>query len=158
MGPLVRRFLLEHLVSERSLAGNPQASERDARTPRLPFANEQSGRAIDRMTVEDLTPAIVRKFLDHVECVRGCSGVTRNHRLATIHSLAKFIGMRSPLHIAWATEIRSISFKKTAKNLIGYLERAQMDAFFKAPDPRPPLAHPDPALLFFLYNTPTRAA
>src|SRR5260370_13758529 len=105
MGPLVRRFLLEHLVSERSLSRNPQASYRDTLTLLLPFANEQSGRAIDRMTVEDLTPAIVRKFLDHVECVRGCSGVTRNHRLATIHSLAQFIGMPSPAHIPLATVI-----------------------------------------------------
>jgi site-specific recombinase XerD len=86
------------------------------------------------MTVEDLTPTIVRKFLDHVENVRGCSGVTRNHRLAAVHSLAKFIGMRSPLQIAWATEVRSIPFKKTAKNVIGYLERAEMDALLKAPD------------------------
>jgi len=112
MGPWIRRFLLEHLVSERNLSRNTQASYRDTLTLLLPFASEHSGCAIDRMTVEDLTPAIVRKFLDHVEYVRGCSGVTRNHRLATIHSLAKFIGMRSPLHIAWATEIRSFPSRR----------------------------------------------
>ena len=39
------------------------------------------------------------QFLEHLESVRGCSGVTRNNRLAAVHSLAKFIGMRSPLHI-----------------------------------------------------------
>ena len=96
MGPWVRRFLLEHLVAERNLSRNTQASYRDTLTLLLPFASEHSGRTIDRMTVEDLTPTIVRKFLDHVENVRGCSGVTRNHRLAAVHSLAKFI-MRSPL-------------------------------------------------------------
>src|SRR5260370_9654755 len=158
MGPWVRRFLLEHLVSERNLSRNTQASYRDTLTLLLPFANEQSGRAIDRMTVEDLTPAIVRKFLDHVECVRGCGVVTRNHSLATIHSLPKSIGMRSPLHIAWATEIRSISFKKTSKNLIGYLERAEMDALLKAPDRRTALSDRDHAVLLFLYNSGSRAA
>ena len=107
--------------------------------------------------MEDLTPAIVRKFLDHVECVRRCSGVTRNNRLATVHSLAKFIGMRSPLHIAWATEIRSIPFKKIAKNLIGYLERAEMDALLKAPDRRTVLGDRDHAILLFLYNSGARA-
>jgi integrase/recombinase XerD len=157
MGPWIRRFLLEHLVSERNLSRNTQASYRDTLTLLLPFASEHSGRAIDRMTVEDLTPAIVRKFLDHVEYVRGCSGVTRNHRLATIHSLAKFIGMRSPLHIAWATEIRSIPFKKTAKNLIGYLERAEMDALLKATDRRVALGDRDHAILLFLYNSGARA-
>jgi site-specific recombinase XerD len=109
------------------------------------------------MTVEDLTPTIVRKFLNHVEYVRGCSGVTRNHRLATVHSLAKFIGMRSPLHIAWATEIRSIPFKKTANNVIGYLERAEMDALLKAPDRRTALGDRDHAVLLFLYNSGARA-
>ena len=157
MGPWVRRFLLEHLVAERNLSRNTQASYRDTLTLLLPFASEHSGRAIDRMTVEDLTPTIVRKFLDHVENVRGCSGVTRNHRLAAVHSLAKFIGMRSPLQIAWATEIRSIPFKKTAKNMIGYLERAEMDALLKAPDRRTALGDRDHAILLFLYNSGARA-
>jgi integrase/recombinase XerD len=98
-----------------NLSRNKQASYHDTLTLLLPFASERSGCAIDRLTVEDLTAAIVRKFLEHVESVRGYSGVTRNNRLATVHSLAKFIGMRSPLHIAWATQIRSIPFKKVAK-------------------------------------------
>jgi integrase/recombinase XerD len=157
IGPWVRRFLLEHLVAERNLSRNTQASYRDTLTLLLPFASEHSGCAIDRMTTENLTPAIVRKFLDHVEYVRGCSGVTRNHRLATVHSLAKFIGMRSPLHIAWATEIRAIPFKKTTKNLIGYLERAEMDALLKAPDRRTSLGDRDHAVRLFLYNSGARA-
>lgn len=156
IGPWVRRFLLEYLVSERNLSRNTQTSYRDTLTLLLPLASEQSGRAIDRITVEDLTPAIVRKFLDHVENVRGCSGVTRNHRLAAVHSLAKFIGMSSPPHIAWATEIRSIPFKKTAKNVIGYLERAEMDALLKAPDRRTALGDRDHAILLFLYNSGAR--
>ena len=57
MGPWVRRFLLEHLVSERNLSHNTQASYRDTLTLLLPFASKHSGCAIDRMTVEDLTPA-----------------------------------------------------------------------------------------------------
>jgi integrase/recombinase XerD len=157
MGSWVRRFLLEHLVSERNLSRNTQTSYRDTLALLLPFATEYSGRAIDRMTVEDLTPTIVRKFLDHVEDVRGCSGVTRNHRLATVHSLAKFIGMRSPLHIAWSTEIRSVPFKKTAKNVIGYLERAEMDALMKMPNRRAALGDRDHAVLLFLYNSGARA-
>jgi integrase/recombinase XerD len=157
MGPWVRRFLLEHLISERNLSRNTQASYRDTLTLLLPFASQQSGSAIDRLTVEDLTPVIVRDFLEHVESVRGCSGVTRNNRLATVHSLAKFIGMRSPLHIAWAAEIRAIPFKKVAKNLIGYLERAEMDALLKSPDRRTELGGRDYAILLFLYNSGARA-
>jgi len=94
LGPWVRRFLLEHLVAERNLSRNTQASYRDTLALLLPFASKHGGRAIDRMTVEDLTPSIVRKFLDHLEHDRQCSGVTRNQRLAG--SVAKLIRRGRP--------------------------------------------------------------
>jgi site-specific recombinase XerD len=109
------------------------------------------------MTIEDLTPSIVRKFLDHLEHDRQCNGVTPNQRLATIRSLARFIGMRSPAHVAWCAEIRATPFKKTAKTGIGYLEKAEMNALLAQPDRRTPLGDRDHALLLFLYNTGARA-
>lgn len=157
LGPWVRRFLLEHLVAERNLSRNTQASYRDTLALLLPFASKHGGRAIDRMAVEDLTPSLVRKFLDHLEHDRQCSGVTRNQRLATIRSLARFIGMRSPVHVAWCAEIRATPFKKTAKTVIGYLEKAEMDALLAQPDRHTPLGDRDHALLLFLYNSGARA-
>src|SRR5215813_11518773 len=59
MGPWVRRFLLEHLVSERNLSRNTQASYRDTLTLLLPFASEKGGYANDRMAVEELTPQVI---------------------------------------------------------------------------------------------------
>jgi integrase/recombinase XerD len=157
LGPWVRRFLLEHLVAERNLSRNTQASYRDTLALLLPFASRHGGRAIDRMTVEDLTPSMVRKFLDHLEHDRQCSGVTRNQRLATIRSLARFIGMRSPAHVAWCTGIRATPFKKTAKTVIGYLEKAEMNCILAQPDRRTRLGNRDHALLLFLYNSGARA-
>lgn len=157
MGPWVRRFLLEHLVAERNLSPNTQTSYRDTLTLLLPFASARGGHPIDRMTVEDLSPAIVRQFLDHLERDRHCGGATRNQRLSTIHSLARFIGMRSPIHLSWCTEVRSIPFKKTAKTMIGYLEKAEMDALLTQPDHRTALGARDHALLLFLYNSGARA-
>jgi integrase/recombinase XerD len=123
----------------------------------LPFASRQGGCAIDRMTVEELTPEVVRKFLDHLERDRQCSEVTRNQRLATIHSLARFIGTRSPVHLAWCSDIRAVPFKKTAKTAIGYLEKAEMDALLNQPDRRTNLGVRDHVLLLFLYNSGARA-
>ncbi len=157
LGPWVRRFLLEHLVAERNLSRNTQASYRDTLALVLPFASKHGGGAIDRMAVEDLTPSIVRQFLNHLEQDRQCSGVTRNQRLATIRSLARFISMRSPAHVAWCAEIRATPFKKTAKTVIGYLEKAEMDALLAEPDRRTPLGDRDHALLLFLYNSGARA-
>jgi integrase/recombinase XerD len=157
LGPWIRRFLLEHLVAERNLSRNTQASYRDTLALLLPFASKQGGCAIDRMTVEELTPEVVRKFLDHLEHDRQCSGVTRNQRLATIHSLARFIGTRSPVHLAWCSGIRAVPFKKTAKTAIGYLEKAEMNALLNQPDRCTSLGLRDHALLLFLYNSGARA-
>ena len=71
--------------------------------------------------------------------------------------MARFIGMRSPVHLAWCTEIRSIPLKKTAKTTIGYLEKAEMDALLGQPDRRTALGARDFALLLFLYNSGARA-
>jgi len=157
LGPWVRRFLLEHLVAERNLSRHTQISYRDTLRLLLPFASKLGGHAIERMTVENLTPSIVRKFLDHLEHDRQCSGVTRNQRLATIRSLARFVGMRSPVHVAWSAEIRAMPFKKTAKTVIGYLEKAEMDALLAQPDRLTFLGDRDHALLLFLYNSGARA-
>jgi len=74
LGPWVRRFLLEYLVGERNLARNTQASYRDTLTLLLQFASKCAGVAIDKMTVDDISPAIVRQFLDHLERDRQCTG------------------------------------------------------------------------------------
>jgi integrase/recombinase XerD len=157
LGPWVRRFLLEHLVAERNLSRNTQASYRDTLRLLLPFASKHGAVAIDRMRVEDLKPEIIRTFLDHLERNRQCSGVTRNQRLATVHSLARFIGMRSPVHLAWCAEIRAVPFKKTPKTVIAYLEKVEMDALLNQPDQRTRLGERDYAWLLFLYNTGARA-
>jgi site-specific recombinase XerD len=109
------------------------------------------------MTVEDLTPSIIRQFLDHLERDRRCTGVTRNQRLAMIRSLARFIGTHSPAHLAWCSEVKSIPFKKTAKMSIGYLEKDEIDALLKQPDQRTALGARDHTLLLFLYNSGARA-
>jgi site-specific recombinase XerD len=65
--------------------------------------------------------------------------------------------MRSPVHVAWSSEIRAIPFKKTAKTVIGYLEKPEMDALLAQPDRRSHLGNRDHALILFLYNSGARA-
>ena len=157
IGPWVRRFLLEHLVTDRNLARNTRLSYRDTLVLLLPFMSKAREKAVDRLTIDELSPSVVRSFLEYLEKERGCGGATRNLRLATIHSLAKFIGMHSPEHVAWCAEVRAIPFKKTAKSTLTYLDKPEMDALLKAPDLGMSLGMRDYALLLFLYNSGARA-
>lgn len=157
MGSWVRRFLLEHMVAERNLSLNTQASYRDTWVLLLPFLSRFTQAPVDRLIVENLSADVVKRFLEHIEKDRRCSGATRNQRLGAIHSFAKFVGTHSPQHLAWCTEIRAVPFKKTAKPSICYLDKPEMDALLRAPDASTPQGRRDYALLLFLYNTGARA-
>jgi integrase/recombinase XerD len=156
LGSWIRRFLLEHLVEERNLARNTQISYRDTLVLLLPFLSRTKKTPVDRLTVEELTSTVVRRFLDYLEKDRDCSVTTRNQRLGAIHSLAKFIATHSPEHISWCTEIRNVPFKKAPKPVIPYLEKLEIDAVLQVPDRKTEQGKRDYALLLFLYNTGAR--
>jgi site-specific recombinase XerD len=157
LGPWVRRFLLEHLVADRNLARNTQVSYRDTLVLLLPFISRKADTTVDRLVIDDVSADRVREFLDHLERDRGCAALTRNHRLAAIHSLARFIGARSPEHVSWCSQVRSVPFKKATKTVIGYLDKHEVDALLRVPDRRTVLGTRDYALLLFLYNSGARA-
>ena len=73
LGPWIRRFLLEHAIGERNLSVNTQHSYRDTLRLLLPFASRECKKRLDRLTVDDLSPDLIRMFLAHVEDARHCS-------------------------------------------------------------------------------------
>jgi integrase/recombinase XerD len=156
-GSWVRRFLLEHLVSDRNLARNTQRSYRDTLALFLPFIAGQTHKSIDRLEIADMSARGVREFLQHLEQVRRCSLTTRNQRLATIHALARFIGERSPEHIEWSGQIRAVPFKNAPKASVTYLEKPEIDALLAAPNRSCRQGNRDYTLMLFLYNTGARA-
>ena len=72
LGTWVRRFLLEHIVSERNLARNTQKSYRDTMRLLLPFIARHARRRIDQWRIEDLSATRVRVFLQELEEKRKC--------------------------------------------------------------------------------------
>jgi site-specific recombinase XerD len=158
LGPWVRRFLLEYLVGERNVAENTRRSYRDTLRLVIPFIATVTHTPLDRLRIDDLAADGVRQFLGHVEQVRGCRITTRNQRLAALHSLARFIGGRSPEHLAWCTEVCSIPFKKAPHEAVCYLEKPEIDALLEAPDRHTRQGFRDHTLLLFLYNSGARAS
>jgi len=157
LGPWVRRFLMEHLVSERNLARNTQRSYRDTLRLLLPSIARRTRKPVDRLAVIDLSPDRLRQFLSELEEKRGCAISTRNQRLAAIHALAKFIGLHAPELVEWCGQIRMVPFKKALLSQVTYLEKPEMDALLAAPDRTTAQGRRDHAMLQFLYNTGARA-
>lgn len=63
LGPWLRRFLTEYIVTERNLARNTQKSYRDTFALLLPFVGAKIRKPIDRLAVQDLTARRVLQFL-----------------------------------------------------------------------------------------------
>ena len=158
LGPWLRRFLEEHLVSERNLARNTQLSYRDTLVLLLRFLVSQTRRAVDRLLVRDLSAERVRAFLLHLEQERGCAPQTRNQRLAAVRAFARYVGSCSPEHVEWCGQIRAIPLKKVPPPTIGYLEKSEIDALLAAPNRATPLGRCEHALLLFLYSTGARVS
>ncbi|MCX6879762.1 MAG: tyrosine-type recombinase/integrase [Verrucomicrobia bacterium] len=158
IGPVVRRFLLEEIVADRNLSLNTQHSYRDAIL--LLFAYLAKHHALDprRVSVEDLSPEMLRSFLVHLEKERGNSVATRNQRLAALHSLFGFISRQVPELVEQATQVHAIPLRKTAAPTMAYLEMDEIDGLLNAPDRHRRQGGRDYALLLFLYNTGARAS
>ena len=90
LGPWLRRFLVEYIVTERNLARNTQKSYRDTFALLLPFVSARIRKPVDRLAIQDLTARRVRQFLAHLEEERRCSVQTRNQRLTAIRAFARF--------------------------------------------------------------------
>lgn len=157
LGTWIRRFLLEHLISERNLSHNTQASYRDTMLLLLRFMQAHYKRPVERFAISDVTAPLARMFLADLESRRSCSVATRNQRLAAIRSFAKFVGMHYPDYIDWSSGLRGIPFKKMPEPTVGYLDKPDMDALLNCPNRRTAQGYRDYTLLLFLYNTGARA-
>jgi integrase/recombinase XerD len=158
LGPWLRRFLVEYIVTERNLARNTRTSYRDTFSLLLPFVSGKLRKPVDRLAVRDLTSGLVLKFLTHLEDDRGCSLRTRNQRLATIRAFARFVGSRDPAHVEWCGHIRAIASKKSMSPPVGWLTRTEMEAMLAVPDRKTSRGRREYALLLFLYNTGARVS
>jgi integrase/recombinase XerD len=126
LGPWLRRFLCEHIVTERNLARNTQKSYRDTFNLLLPFVSRKLRKSVDRLAVSDLTSKHVLEFLAHLEDERECSVQTRNQRLAAVRAFARFVASRDAAHVEWGGHIRTIPAKKATPQPIGWLTKAEM--------------------------------
>ena len=158
IAPWVKRFLVEHVVIERNLSKNTQKSYRDTFALLLPFIAKQKSVPIENLEIEYFSIDAIRDFLTLLQETRGCSPVTCNQRLAAIHAFAKFVSWKSPEHVMWAGQARSVPFKKTTRTVVPYLERLEVDAILAAPNASTWLGLRDYVLLLLLYNTGARAS
>lgn len=153
------RFFTDFVSSERNYSINTKRSYRDTFIILLPYAKTKVRKSPENLSVTDLSPKLVRSFLDHVEAERGCSVETRNIRLAAIRSFARFVSSREPAYSDWCASLCAIGTKKTIRQKpLDWLSKEEMESIFQAVDTSKPQGKIEHALLVFLFNTGARVS
>jgi integrase/recombinase XerD len=154
----MKPFFGHYLPAQRGLSINTVASYRDATKLLLSYVADRLKKPVDALDVEDITEVAVLDFLDYVQQQRGCSGQTRNARLAAIRGLFAFIGREQPDLLAQCRQIRAIPLKRIVQVHVDYLEEAELQALMDAVDLNVRTGVRDRALLLLLYNTGARVS
>lgn len=151
------RFFEDYLPTQRGLSPHTISSYRDTLVLLLNFTSRDTKRAVERLTISDLSAERVAKFLSFLETDRKNSIATRNARLGAIHVFARFLATRRPEHLGSLQRVIGLPFKHGARDApIEYLDRGEMEAFLKSIDRKRPLGRRDYALFALMFNTGAR--
>jgi site-specific recombinase XerD len=144
---LLQTFFVERLQRQRQASPHTIAAYRDAFRLLLGFAEKRLGKPPSRLLLADVDAPFVSAFLDHLEKDRGNSPRSRNARLAAIRSFFRFAAMHEPAHGALIQRVLAIPQKRFDRDLVTFLNRAEIDALLAAPDRATRLGRRDYALL-----------
>ncbi|MBT8368883.1 MAG: site-specific integrase [Deltaproteobacteria bacterium] len=158
LGSFIKRFFSHYLLVQKGLSVNTILAYRDAVKLLLCYAADTVKKAVDELTVEDISEKIVLGFLDHLEQIRGCSTRTRNARLAAIRSLFEYIARQEPVLLVHCAQIRAIPLKGAEHKTVDYLNEKEMQAVLDAIEVNSRTGMRDRALLMLLYNTGARVS
>lgn len=156
-GALLQRFFVERLLQQRNASPRTVESYRDTFRLLLGFAQQTLHKPPSTFVLEDLDPALISGFLDHLEAARGNCIRSRNARLAAIHAFYRFVSLQDPQALRRAQQILAIPLKRFEKPLLGFLSAEEMKAVMAAPDGSRWAGQRDQIMFALLYNTGTES-
>jgi site-specific recombinase XerD len=149
-------FFTRHLAVELGASSHTVTSYRDAFVLLFRHLAASTGRQPAQLTFEDLTPAVILTFLEHLERDRGNSIRTRNARLAAIRSFAAYAITQDPGLASPVSRVLGIPFKKAPGRSVDYLTETELRAVLAGPDRSMPKGRRDYLTLALLYDTGAR--
>lgn len=155
---LLQAFFTDRLLRQRQASPCTIASYRETFRLLLRFAANHLGKAPSALQTQDLAPAFIGTFLDHLEQQRGNSARTRNIRLAAIHSFFRYVALAEPAHALLCQQALAIPSKRHARKPIAFLDQAEITALLAAPRADTWIGRRDRTLLTVLIETGLRVS
>ena len=99
----------------------------------LDFAQSRLRKQPTTMRLQDITPALILAFLDHLEHERGNAVRSRNARLAALRAFLKFAGRRDVTALHVVEQALGVPMKRFERPMLGFLSREEMLAIIGKP-------------------------
>jgi integrase/recombinase XerD len=156
LAPALQAYFTDRLISQRAASPNTIAAYKLTFRLLLGFASQRTGRAPSALDIADLDAPLIAAFLDHLETDRHNRPVTRNNRLAAVHSLFAYLALNYPEDAATIQRVLAIPTKRTERNLLTYLTDVEVDALLQACEQRTWTGRRDHAMFALTIQTGLR--
>jgi integrase/recombinase XerD len=154
---LAQAFFAEHLTQQRAMSPCTVAAYRDAFVLFLDFAERQLHKQPTAIRLAEITPALILRFLDHLEHDRGNVVRSRNARLAALRAFLKFAAHRDVGALHVVEQALGVPMKRFERPMLGFLSREEMLAIIGKPGAGW-TSQRDHLLMTMLYNTGARVS
>jgi integrase/recombinase XerD len=154
---LTQAFFVEHLQQQRAMSPRTVATYRDAFVLFLVFAQARLRKQPTEIRLDEITPALILAFLDHLERERGNAVRSRNARLAALRAFLKFAGRRDVGALHVVEKALGVPMKRFERPMLGFLSREEILAIIGKPN-ESWTSQRDHLLLRMLYNTGARVS
>ena len=155
---LTETFFQQYLRRTRGASAHTVRAYRDTLKLFFLFLAERQRCRIADLGLDALQAEAVLAFLDHLESERGNSAMTRNIRLAALHSFVQHLLRSDVTRAGQYGRILAIPAKRAPRRVMSYLEPEEARQVIAAVDPKSSQGERDRALLLFLYNTGARVS
>ncbi|MHB1376223.1 MAG: tyrosine-type recombinase/integrase [Candidatus Humimicrobiaceae bacterium] len=149
-------FLSKYLPGIEGCSANTISAYRDAFKLLLLFARDKESIKELKLKLSVIDKDFILRFLLWIENERGCAVITRNLRLAAIHSFYLYLQREMPENMYQFQEILSIPFKKHPQKTVNFLSTDAVKALLLKPDTNTESGRKHLVLLSLMYATGSR--
>lgn len=149
-------FLSRYLPGQRNLSKNTISSYRDAFKLFLIYCESKENLKIKKITIADITPELLLKYLAWLERVRRCGISTRNQRLAAFKSFFHYVVGVEPKHLLLYQQILGLPMKKSPRPMVSFFSPEGLHRLLRQPNTAIKNGRRDHAMLVLIYDTAAR--
>jgi site-specific recombinase XerD len=151
-----QRFFGTYLLSDRVVSPATISTYAQAFRVFLKYAESETGKCPDQLTIADLDAEFVARFLRHLEQERGNCALTINGRLAAIKSFFRYVSRECPGSCEVAQRVLALPPHRGRQRTIPFLTKDELNALLSTVNQDTWIGRRDYALILLAAETGLR--